>query len=104
MDTERNLLFGALALQMGLIDADQFVEVCKLWSAHKTAPLNALLIERGWIQPTDADHLEYLLERRLEGCGGNIRGILATASDGSGRRWPEDYERGRILRSWTGTG
>ena len=61
MDTERNLLFGAIALQTGLIDADQFVEVCKLWSARKTVPLNTLLIRRGFIQPTDADHLEHLL-------------------------------------------
>ena len=32
MGTDDNLLFGTLALQMGLIDAGQFVEACKLWS------------------------------------------------------------------------
>jgi len=100
MDTERNLLFGALALQIGLIDADQFVEVCELWSARKTVPLNTLLIRRGWIQPTDADHLEYLLERRLERCGGNIRGILATASDAV-KRHLEPLQDDEIQRSLT---
>jgi hypothetical protein len=94
MDTERNLLFGALALQIGLIDADQFVEVCKLWSARKTVPLNALLIRCGWIQPTDADYLEYLLERMLERCGGKVRDNLE--QEANVRRWCG--QRGLTLR------
>jgi serine/threonine-protein kinase len=81
MDTERNLLLGALAFQAGLIDADQFVEVCQLWSAYKTSPLVMVLIERGWIQPLDAANLEYLLERRLDKCGGNVTASLASVSD-----------------------
>jgi serine/threonine protein kinase len=38
------------------------------------------------IQPTDAGHLEYLLERRLERCGGDVRVSLATVSDEVKRR------------------
>ena len=30
-DTDRNLLFGVLALQADLIDAAQFAEACSAW-------------------------------------------------------------------------
>jgi PAS domain S-box-containing protein len=66
MDTDRNLLFGVLALQADLIESYQFVEACALWTARKNVPLAELLIERGWIQPTDRVHLDYLLERKLK--------------------------------------
>ena len=81
MDTERNLLLGALAFQAGLIDADQFVEACRLWSEYKTSALVMVLIKRGWIQPLDEANLEYLLERRLDKCGGNVTASLASVGD-----------------------
>jgi hypothetical protein len=65
MDTNRNLLFGVLALQADLIDAPRFIEVCLLWTTRKTELLADLLVERGWIEPADKAHLEYLLERKL---------------------------------------
>jgi len=36
---DRNLLFGVLALQSDLIDHQQFVQACTLWSLRKEAPL-----------------------------------------------------------------
>ena len=49
-DTDRNLLFGVLALQAALIDNDQFAEVCAAWTpAAATAaatPLRCRLIQR----------------------------------------------------------
>src|SRR5437868_5923815 len=33
MDTDRNLLFGVLALQVDLIDPARFAEVCSAWAA-----------------------------------------------------------------------
>jgi hypothetical protein len=35
MDTDRNLLFGVLALQADLLDPTRFAEACTAWSAHK---------------------------------------------------------------------
>jgi serine/threonine-protein kinase len=81
MDTDRNLLFGVLALQADLITPAQFVEACTLWTARKTVPLADLLIERGWIQSTDRVHLDYLLERKLKKHGGNARAGLGTVAD-----------------------
>src|SRR6516162_6548264 len=76
MDTDRNLLFGVLALQAGLIDQDQFVEACALWATRKSVLLPELLRERGWLIGADQEHLEYLLERRINQQGGNVHASL----------------------------
>ncbi|HVS37855.1 MAG TPA: PAS domain S-box protein [Gemmataceae bacterium] len=81
MDADRNLLFGVLALQAGLIDAEQFIEACLLWAGRKDAPLADLLIERGWIAPDDKAHLDYLLGRKLQRSGGDVRASLAALPD-----------------------
>ena len=46
MDTDRNLLFGVIALQADLIDPQQFIDACLLWSSRKDVPLAEVLIER----------------------------------------------------------
>ena len=81
MDADRNLLFGVLALQAGLIDTHQFVEACTLWAAHKESSLAALLVERGWILPGDQEHLDYLLQRKVERQGGALAPALASVPD-----------------------
>ena len=40
-----------------------------------------LLIERGWIQPADRVHIDYLLERKLKKYGGDARATLASVSN-----------------------
>jgi PAS domain S-box-containing protein len=77
MDTDRNLLFGVLALQADLIDAPQFIEACLLWTTHKQECLADLLAGRGWIAAADKAHVEYLLERKLQKHGGNAHASLA---------------------------
>src|SRR6516162_178325 len=81
MDTDRNLLFGVLALQADLIDAPQFIEACLLWTARKNEPLADLFVERGWIEPADKAHVEYLLERKLKKHGGNSHATLGAIPD-----------------------
>jgi PAS domain S-box-containing protein len=81
MTTDRNLLFGVLALQADLIDAGQFVEACTLWTTRKHTPLADLLVERGWLVPADRVHLDYLLERKLAKHGGDARASLAAVAD-----------------------
>jgi PAS domain S-box-containing protein len=85
MDTDRNLLFGVLALQADLIDQRQFLEACLLWTSRKDAPLADLLVERGWLVPEDRAHLDYLLARKLHRHGGDPRAGLA--------RIPDDVKR-----------
>src|SRR5215471_1057214 len=81
MDTDRNLLFGVLALQAGLIDTRQFVEACTLWTTRKDISLAELLTERGWIRADDQAHVDYLLQRKLEKHGGEVRTGLAAIGD-----------------------
>jgi tetratricopeptide (TPR) repeat protein/tRNA A-37 threonylcarbamoyl transferase component Bud32 len=81
MDTDRNLLFGVLALQADIIDADRFAEACSAWAAKKTVPLADLLRERGWITAEEQTHVEFLLERKLRKHHGDAHASLAAAAD-----------------------
>jgi hypothetical protein len=76
MDTDRNLLFGVLALQAALIDNDQFAQACAAWATHKEQPLADLLVERSWLTVEDRVAVERLLRRHLARHG-NPRASLA---------------------------
>jgi len=72
MTGDRNLLFGALAIQADLITADQFAEACSIWSNETTRSLPDILCEKGWLLSEDLVHIEYLVERRLAKCDGDF--------------------------------
>jgi serine/threonine-protein kinase len=80
MDTDRNLLFGVLALQADLIDPECFARACTLWSAQKATPLADLMMQHGWLTPEDRADVERLLERKLKKHGGDARAGLAEAT------------------------
>jgi hypothetical protein len=80
MDTDRNLLFGVLALQARLIDPTQFAEACTAWSARKT-PLADLLVQRGWLTPQGRADVERLLDRQLREHGDPRSGLAAVTTD-----------------------
>ncbi|GIW86493.1 MAG: hypothetical protein KatS3mg108_0817 [Isosphaeraceae bacterium] len=86
MDSDRNLLFGVLALQAELIDAGQFIEACTAWAARKNRPLADLLEERGWVTRVDRDDIERLLERKLKRYGNDPTASLAAVADDRARR------------------
>jgi serine/threonine-protein kinase len=77
MDTDSNLLFGVLALQGDLIDADQFAEACTAWSARKDRSLATVLVNRGWLSADDAEVVKQLLERKLKKHSGDAHKGLA---------------------------
>src|SRR5262245_55105669 len=81
MDTDRNLLFAVLALQADVIDADQFIKGCTLWTARKQTPLADLLVEVGWITSTDRADVDRLVERKLRKHAGDARAGLAAVPD-----------------------
>ena len=70
-----------IALQADVIDADQFIKICTLWTTHKQSALGDLLIELGWITPIDKADVERLVERKLKRHGGDPRAGLAAVSD-----------------------
>ena len=65
MDTDRNLLFGVLALQADLITNEQFAKACALWGTEKHRPLGDILAEKGWLTAADRGDVEKLLRRKL---------------------------------------
>ena len=77
LDTDRNLLFGVIALQCDLIDTRQFVDACTLWSSRKSSSLADVLNQQNWLSDEDRQHVEYLLKRRLQKQSGNARRSLA---------------------------
>jgi serine/threonine-protein kinase len=77
VDTDHNLLFGVLALQADLLTPAQFAEACSAWAGRKSASLADLLVERGWLTPTDRTDVEKLLQRKLAKHGGDSRASLA---------------------------
>lgn len=81
MDTDRNLLFGVLALQVDLIDAKQFAEACAHWTAKKEVPLSEILIELGWISETDRREVDRFVERRIRKHRGDVHASLVSSAD-----------------------
>jgi serine/threonine protein kinase len=81
LDSDLNLLFGVLALQLELIDVRQFAEACASWAAAKAIPLAEWLVTRGWITPADRAEVEHLLHRKLKKHGGQVRAGLQAAID-----------------------
>ena len=50
-DTDRNLLFGILALQMDFITRDDLIAAMGAWALEKHRPLGEILVERGALEP-----------------------------------------------------
>jgi PAS domain S-box-containing protein len=71
MDPERDLLFGLIALQGGLIDADDLAEAWGLLRDRGGKSLADVLIARGRLRAEDLGPLDYLLGRALQSHGGD---------------------------------
>src|SRR5207249_3916758 len=63
---DRNLLFGILALQAGMIDPVRLAEAALAWKACPSVPLGDLLVERGWLSPDQKAAVDFLIG--LEPC------------------------------------
>src|SRR5262249_57986025 len=66
MDTDRQLLFGLLALRAGLIQARPLAAAWAAWSARPDGPFADLLVERGHLTRADCAAVEVLLERETK--------------------------------------
>jgi eukaryotic-like serine/threonine-protein kinase len=80
MDIDHQLLFGALALQTGLIDSQQFTETYKQWGGRPESSLRDLLVQLDLLSSSDVSHLDYLLQRLLDKHHGDPRATLSSLS------------------------
>ncbi len=84
--TDRNLLFGILALQMDFINRDALVDAMNAWLVQKHRPLGEILEERGALSPADRGLLEPLVRRHVEQHGDDPARSLASLSAASSLR------------------
>jgi len=85
VNTDRNLLFGVLAVQLEYIDASQFADVCAAWAMRKNTTVADILVERGWITPEARQEVEGLLARKMDKHEGDARKALGDVADPSVR-------------------
>jgi hypothetical protein len=76
-DAPRDLLFGLLALQNGLVTRDQLVAAVGAWTGAPGRALADLLVEQGALDPAGRDLLRALADRHLKAHGGDPERSLA---------------------------
>src|SRR5262245_45869371 len=83
---ERQLLFGLLALQNGLIDQGQLVAAFQAWTLDKASALADHLVGRGDLEADDRSAVEALVARHLKKHGGDVERSLAAIPAGRSTR------------------
>ena len=73
----RDLLFGLLALQNGLVDQDALVAAFRAWTRDKARPIAEILAAQGAIDADDRALLEGLAAKHLKRHGGDAEQSLA---------------------------
>jgi serine/threonine-protein kinase len=106
-DAHRNLLFGLLALQTGLIDSGQLVAAFHAWTRDKSRPLADHLADRGDLNAAQRAAVEVLAVSHVEKHGGDPEKSLAALPTGPSTREDlakvADPEIGASL-AWIGSG
>jgi serine/threonine-protein kinase len=74
---DRNLLFGLLALQIGLIDQDQLMAAFRAWSRDKDRSMADHLVGRGDLDHEQRALLEGLVAQHVKKHGGDAEKSLA---------------------------
>jgi DNA-directed RNA polymerase specialized sigma24 family protein len=83
---ERDLLFGLLALQNGLIDQGQLVAAFQAWTRDKARPLAEHLAARGDLDPDQRAGVEAMVGLHLNKHGGDAGKSLAALPAGRSTR------------------
>jgi hypothetical protein len=83
MASDRNLLFGVLALQNDFVTRDELIDAMNAWVLAKEKPLGDLLQERGFLKQYERDLLEALVAFQLGRHDGDVDKSLVALSSGS---------------------
>lgn len=65
-ESDRDLLFGILSLQSGLIEQPDLIAALQCWSREGSRPMAQILVERGALTEDDRAMLEGLVQRQVE--------------------------------------
>ncbi|HTU17808.1 MAG TPA: protein kinase, partial [Gemmataceae bacterium] len=78
--SDRNLLFGVLALQMDFLSRDALIAAMHAWIHDKTKSLGDILVEQHALHPEERDALDTLVQKRLDRHQGDVEQSLAAVS------------------------
>src|SRR5262249_12936041 len=84
--SDRNLLFGIIALQLNFIDRDALVAAIHAWVADKSRSLSQILCAQGALPDDRRQLLKALVEEHLRAHGGDAPQSLAALSSISSAR------------------
>src|SRR5271170_5100110 len=85
-DPSRDLLFGLLALQNGLIDQGALFAAFTAWTRDKGQPLADHLVALGGLDPDDRAAVELMAHCHLKKHGGDVEKSLAVLAVGRATR------------------
>jgi serine/threonine protein kinase/Flp pilus assembly protein TadD len=71
--TDRNLIFGLLALQMDFLTSEQLLDALHAWMRRKTTPIGEILSERGLLNERRLELLQGMVEEHVAQHGGDPR-------------------------------
>ncbi len=86
MAADRDLLFGMLALQNGLIDQVELVAAFQAWTRDKARPLAEHFVARGDLDAEQRAGVEAMVALHLKKHGGNTEQSLAAVPAGASTR------------------
>jgi WD40 repeat protein len=78
--SDRNLLFGVLALQMDFLGRDALIAAMHAWVVDKTKPLGDILVEQQVLNPDERDLLDALVQKHLDRHRGDVEKSLAAVA------------------------
>jgi serine/threonine-protein kinase len=65
-ESDRNLLFGIMAVQMDFVNRDALIAAMHAWMLAKSKPLSTILVEKGCLGADARTLLEALVDKHLE--------------------------------------
>jgi hypothetical protein len=80
VSTDRNLLFGILAVQMEFVSRDALIQAMNAWVLAKSKPLGQILQEQGALSAADHALLDSVVQRHLQLHGDDAERSLSAVS------------------------
>src|SRR5262245_5135290 len=81
--SDRNLLFGVLALQLDFVSRDALIRAMNAWALDKHRPLGLVLGDQGQLSADRLRLLDALVAEHLNAHGGDTQQSLQALSSGS---------------------
>src|SRR5437763_1273820 len=82
-NTDRNLLFGVLALQLNFIDRNALIAGMNAWALDKGKPLGQVLCDQGALSAGPHDLLNVVVDELVRQHRGDVEASLVSATAGS---------------------